>query len=109
MADGRKTRGPRWIEQQRSPRYDILVSNPGVANPWYYRPECMALWDGALGRPMTLLHGQAAGNVIEDIALAAGKLRCQAPRLRTRPDVRRRCTGVDTALVRGLPGLDCAG
>ena len=79
MADGRHARGPRWIERRRSPRYDIWVSNTQAASPWACHPVCMALRDGALGQPMTRLHGHAAGNVVEDIARAAGKLRGGQP------------------------------
>lgn len=74
---GRKTRGLAWIAQQRSPRYDIWVGHTQVASPWYYRPGCMGLWDEALGWPMTQLHGQTAGNAIEDVARAAGELRAR--------------------------------
>jgi hypothetical protein len=31
MADGRKARGPRWIEQRRSPRYDIVKAEESEA------------------------------------------------------------------------------
>jgi hypothetical protein len=79
MADGRQARGLRWIEQQRSPRYDIWVSNTQVAAPWLYHPDCMTLWDTALGRPMTQLHGQPAGDVFEDVARAAKALRARPP------------------------------
>jgi hypothetical protein len=73
------TRGTRWIEQHQSPRYDIWVSSTQVAAPWLYHRDCMALWDGALGRPVTQLHGQPAGDVFDDVALAARALRARPP------------------------------
>jgi hypothetical protein len=79
MAHGSRVRGARWIEERRLPRYDIWVSRTQVACPWLYHPQCMALWDGALGRPMTQLHGQPAGAVLGDVARAAAALRAQPP------------------------------
>lgn len=72
-----RLRGARWIEAQQSPRYDIWVSNTQVAAPHLYHPDCMTLWDEAIGRPMAELHGQLAGEVRDDVAAAAGKLRAQ--------------------------------
>jgi hypothetical protein len=42
---------------------DIWVGHTQVADPSYYRPACMALWDEALAGPMTELGGQRAGDV----------------------------------------------
>jgi hypothetical protein len=75
-----RLRGTRWIASRRSPRYDIWVSNTQVAAPHLYHPDCMALWDEALGRPMTEIHGHLAGEVRDDVATVASKLRA-------RPDV----------------------
>lgn len=71
----RMTRGMRWIAQHRSPRYDVWVGNTQVVDPCHYGLACMAIWDAVLGRPMTELDGQPAGDAVAAVAAAAATLR----------------------------------
>lgn len=75
----RMTRGNRWVELHRSPRYDVWVGNTQVVDPSYYGLACMAMWDAVLGRPMIELDGQAAGDVVDAVDAAAATLRAYRP------------------------------
>ncbi|MEU6720374.1 hypothetical protein ABZ897_53740 [Nonomuraea sp. NPDC046802] len=77
----RRVRGQRWIEEQRSPRYDIWVGRTQVADPRHYRPACMTLWDEALTQPLTELGGRPAGDVLETLTAGVERLKAQPPSL----------------------------